>query len=201
MNCTLNEFLKACHLRRRVGASGPRSRAQWSLSLNSTPWTRTTALSLCLLLAAPVVSSAARVHEIPASVTVLAIFKPESDRLRVLLRVPLESMRDFQFPVRDSVYLEVSRAQPLLIPAAKLWLLNYLEVYEGKTRLSGDSVLAARISLPSDKSFVSYDSALAHMSSVPVSDSVALPWKQALLDVLIEYPITSARHEVDQTQV
>ncbi len=146
-----------------------------------------------LLMIAPVGDLlGARVrHEIPPSVTVLAFIKPEADRMRVLIRVPLESMRDLQFPLRDSVYLVISRAEPLIRPAVKLWISGYLSVYEGRTKLK-DSIVAARISLPSDKSFSNYDSALAHFNSAPLADSTMLPWKQALLDVLLEYPIVSS---------
>ena len=49
-----------------------------------------------------------RAHEIPSRVTILAFVKPDAQRLRVLLRVPLESMRDIDFPLRGPGY----RSQP-----------------------------------------------------------------------------------------
>ena len=150
------------------------------------------AAALLLMLSPARNSFASRVpHEIPATVTVLAFVKPEADRMRVLIRVPLESMRDFQFPLRDSVYLEISRAQPLLRPAARLWISASFAVFEGREQLT-DSIVAARISLPGDRSFGSYDEALAHLRAAPLADSTVLPWKQAMLDVLLEYPIASA---------
>ena len=53
-------------------------------------------------------------HEIPPSVMVLAFVKPEGQRLRMLLRVPLESMRDVDFPLRGPGYLDIPRAEPLM---------------------------------------------------------------------------------------
>ena len=67
-------------------------------------------------------------HEIPSSVTVLAFVKPESHRLRVLLRVPLEAMRDLDFPLRGPGYLDRQRAEPLLREAARVWLAGYLSL-------------------------------------------------------------------------
>jgi hypothetical protein len=58
--------------------------------------------------------------------------------------------------------------------------------------LAEPAVAAARISLPDDRSFVSYDGALAHLRSPPLAQVSDLPWQQALLDVSLEYPISSA---------
>jgi hypothetical protein len=52
-----------------------------------------------------------------------------------------------------------------------------------------------RVSLPSDQSFVSYQQALAHVQSPPLSGDLELYWDQQLLDVLLEYPIKSDRSE------
>ncbi len=50
------------------------------------------------LLLAPAVALVA--HEIPSTVLVRAFVKPEGTRLRVLVRVPLQAMRDVEFPLR-----------------------------------------------------------------------------------------------------
>jgi len=135
----------------------------------------------------------ANAHEIPPSVTVLAFVKPEANRLRVLLRVPLEAMRDVDFPLRGPGYLDILRATPMLSDAARVWLAGYLSLYEGEAKLGGARIVAARVSLPSDRSFASYDAALAHLQAAPPNPSTDIYWKQALLDVLIEYPIRSVQ--------
>ena len=147
-------------------------------------------LALGGLLACPTLIAA---HEIPASVTVLAFMKPEGERLHVLLRVPLESMRDVDFPLRRPGYLDVTRAEPLLRQAARVWLASALSIVEGETQLTDARIVATRVSLPSDRSFVTYDSALAHLRGAPLDSTTQIFWKQALLDVAIEYRITSAR--------
>jgi hypothetical protein len=138
-----------------------------------------------------VVASSAGAHEIPTRVTVLAFVKPDGHRLRVILRVPLEAMRDIDFPLRGPGYLDVHRSAPLLDQAARVWLAGSMSLYEGESPLADARIVATRISLPSDRSFTTYDSALAHLSAAPLDSSTELFWKQAVLDVLIEYPIAS----------
>jgi hypothetical protein len=159
---------------------------------------RMTAVVGALLLGFPVVISA---HDIPKSVTVLAFVKPEADRLRIVVRVPLEAIRDVPFPLRDPGYLELSKFAPALPGAAKLWIADYVRVYENDTKLDTGRVVATNISLPSDRSFESYDRALAHTTGPPLPDSVDLAWQQAMFDVVLEYRITSAtsRFSIDPT--
>ena len=59
---------------------------------------RTAALVVVLVLFLPTWSGEA--HEIPADVTLQAFIKPEGGILRMLVRAPLFSMRDYDFPVR-----------------------------------------------------------------------------------------------------
>ena len=142
-----------------------------------------------LLLAWPSTPAA---HEIPARVTVFGFVKPEGQRLHILLRVPLEAMRDVDFPLRGPGFLEIDRATPLLPDAAKLWIADYIEVYEEGTRLADPRIVATRISLPADRSFTAFDSARAHLGAAALPATTELPWTQALLDVQLEYPIQSA---------
>ena len=148
------------------------------------------ALGMTMLLAAPAKTQA---HEVPARITVLAFIKPASDRLRVIVRVPLEAIRDVNFPLRGAGYLDIARAEPLLRDAARLWIADYLEFYEVDRRLTKGEVVATRISLPSDRSFESYDQAVARMAAGPLPRETDLPWQQAMLDVELAYPITSER--------
>jgi HupE/UreJ protein len=136
-------------------------------------------------------------HDIPADVLVQMLIKPEANRLRVVVRVPLGSMRDIEFPQRGREgYLDFSRARPLLTDAAKLWIANSLAIYEGDTRLGAPALVATQLSLPWDRSFMSFDSAVAHVTGPPIPDNTTLPWNQALFDVLYEYSISSAHAEL-----
>ena len=149
---------------------------------------RAIALAATLVVALP---SRPYAHEIPPSVTVLAFVKPEPGLLRLVVRVPLESIRDFEFVLRGPGYLDIPSVTPQLRDAGRLWVADYVEVYENDHPLDRRRVTAARLSLPSDRSFTSYDAAVRHVTGPPLADSVDLPWKQAMLDVMIDYAIAS----------
>ena len=130
-------------------------------------------------------------HEIPLSLTIHAYVKPDGDRLRVIVRVPLSAMRDMQFPERDG-FLDVDRAQPELLEAVGRWVAPSLAVFENGQRTGTPVIAATRVSLPSDRSFISYETALAHASAPATPGETKLPVAQALLDTVIEFPIGSA---------
>ncbi|MCY3676794.1 MAG: HupE/UreJ family protein [Gemmatimonadetes bacterium] len=142
--------------------------------------------------ARPAAAPAPLPHEIPADVIVRAFVKAEGGVLRLVLRVPLTSMRDVDFPVRGPGYVEIDEASLLLDDLATLWIAGYVTLYEEAARLPVPVVTATRISLPSDPSFADYDRAVAHMSAPPIPPGVDLVLEQAMLDVLLETPIRSA---------
>lgn len=133
----------------------------------------------------------ARAHDIPNDVTVRMFLKPEGRRMKALVRVPLVAMRDMNVPLREQGYLDLSRVEVTLEDAAILWIGDYVDIYEGDRLLHKPELMAARVSLPSDPSFASYDEALAHVTGDPLPDDTELYWEQGLLDVLFEYPIQS----------
>ena len=133
-------------------------------------------------------------HDLPADVVVHAFVKPEGQRLRLLVRVPLEAMRDVDYPTRGPEgLLDLTRVDGALADAVALWLVPAFRVQEDSTTLARPRLAAARISLPSDRSFVSYDEALAHVTGPPLAADARIYWNQSLLDVLLEYDIRSDR--------
>jgi HupE / UreJ protein len=141
-----------------------------------------------LLLALP---NAASAHDIPNDVTVQIFVKPAGDRLRILVRTPLKAMRDMEFPKRGPGYLDLTRIDPLLLDAATLWLANFIDLYEGDRKLPSARVAATLVSLESDKSFASYEEALAHVTGAKLPSDTDVYWNQVMLDALFEYPIQS----------
>jgi hypothetical protein len=131
-------------------------------------------------------------HEIPSDVRINAFVKPEGRKLELLMRVPLLAMQEVDFPTRGPGYLDVSRADDALRNATKLWLLDNIDVYENDVRLE-PTISHVRVSLPSDRSFVSYEQARAHVEGPRLPDDMDLYWNQQMLDVLLEYPIQSDR--------
>ncbi len=136
-------------------------------------------------------TSGAAAHDIPNDVTVQAFVKPAGERLHLLVRVPLRACRDVDFPKRGPGYLDLARAGDALRDAATLWISDTIQLYEGDRLLPDPRVVEARVSLESDRSFVSYEEALAHVRGEPLPGDTEIYWNQGLLDVLFEYPIHS----------
>jgi hypothetical protein len=137
----------------------------------------------------------AAAHDVPDDVKVQAFVKPAGDKLHLLLRVPLSAMREVDVPLRGPGYLDLARADAALRNAATLWLANNIEIREGEEHVSSPRLVDARVTLPSDRSFGSYEEALAHLRGPRLPASMDLFWNQQLLDVLFEYPIRSERSD------
>lgn len=150
---------------------------------------RTAAILVALVLFLPTWSGEA--HEIPSDVTIQAFVRPAEDTLSMLLRVPLEAMRDYEWPIRDPGYLLISESDSLIAEASELWVADYVAMFEDGADLGRPTVAAVRIAQPGDRAFASYDRALENVRSAPVIDGVELPPGQAMLDVLLQWPIAS----------
>ena len=137
-------------------------------------------------------SCIAAAHEIPSDVKVQAFVKPDGQKLQLLVRVPLTAMREVDIPKRGPGYLDLARADAALRTAATLWIADNIDLYEAGRQLAYPVVVDARVSLPSDKSFASFDEARAHLAGPRLPEKMELFWNQGMLDVLFEYPIQSA---------
>ena len=132
-------------------------------------------------------------HDIPPTVLVQAFLKPEGSRLNVLLRVPMNALRDVDHARGAQGELDLARIEAPLRNAARLWITDPVEMFENDDRLPEPQVVSVRVSLPSDRSFASYEEALAHVTGPPLPTGTQLPWSQGMLDVLLEYGIRSDR--------
>jgi HupE / UreJ protein len=141
-----------------------------------------------LLLLSP---SGAAAHDIPSDVTVQSFLRPSGSQLDLLVRVPLQALRDINFPERPTGYLDLPRAEALLPDAATLWLANFIDLYENDRPLPKPRVIRTRLSLPSDRSFGSFESALAHINGPKLPAGTNIVWNQSMLDVWFAYPIQS----------
>ncbi len=137
-------------------------------------------------------SCIAAAHEIPSDVKVQAFVKPDGQKLQLLVRVPLTAMREVDIPKRGPGYLDLARADAALRTAATLWIADNIDLYEAGRQLAYPVVVDARVSLPSDKSFASFDEARAHLAGPRLPEKMELFWNQGMLDVLFDYPIQSA---------
>jgi uncharacterized membrane-anchored protein YitT (DUF2179 family) len=129
-------------------------------------------------------------REIPGDLLVQVFFKPEAQRLRILLRIPLKAIPDVRWPESKSSELEISRADDQLREAATK-LSSKIAIFETDRRLDPPRLAAVIASLPSDRSFDGFEQALIHVTGPRLSDDSGLPTQQALLDALFEYDIQS----------
>lgn len=151
---------------------------------------RAVAAAALLLAIAPTCAFA---HDIPPSVIVQTYVRPGGHTLTVLVRVPLAAMRDVAFPLTGADELDLAHAEPMLRDAARIWLAKDLAFYEDDRPLGAPRLAAVRASLPSDRSFGTYEAALAHVTGPPLPAGTRVVWNQAMLDVLFEYAIASDR--------
>ena len=132
-------------------------------------------------------------HDIPRDVTVRAFVRPEGRILRLVVRAPLRAILDVEYPRRDGDYVDLRNADRALRDAATGFLAGEIALYEGDSRLPTPRVVSVRMSLESERSFDSYDRAIAHVTGDRLPDDTRIFWEQGLLDVLLEYPIASDR--------
>jgi hypothetical protein len=130
-------------------------------------------------------------HEIPNEVTVQTFLRPEGQTLTFLVRAPLKAMRDVDIPLRENGFLDLTRVGPTLEDAAMLWIGDFVELFENGRPLGTPRVTAARVSLPSDKSFASFEEAQASLAGPPLPTDTTMYWQDGLLDVAFAYDIQS----------
>jgi hypothetical protein len=147
-------------------------------------------------VAALVFLTAARpgAHEIPNEVTVHTFLKPEGQRLVLLVRAPLKAMRDMRVPQREGGLLDIERLDPVLYSSALTWIAPLVKLYENDAALPFPELVAVRASLPSDRSFASYNAALEHTLHAPhLPSDTDVYWEEGLIDAAFTFPIQSDR--------
>ena len=130
-------------------------------------------------------------HDIPRDVTVQAFAKPEGQTFKLLVRVPLKAIMDIEFPRKERDFMDLERIDQSLRDASMIWLARKVELFEDDALLPEPRILSTRVALESDRSFASYEEALAHVTGPALGNDVSIFWEQGLLDVLFEYPIRS----------
>ena len=137
-------------------------------------------------------ASTVAAHEIPNEVVARMLARAEGQTFQLLVRVPLNSMRDVEVPEFGPGYLDIEAITPRLPELAVQWIAPFIEVAENGARLPPPRPSAEQISLPSDKSLTQFDQAMAHVTGPKPANSENLVWDQVLFDVLLQYPIRSA---------
>jgi hypothetical protein len=141
-----------------------------------------------------VLSAHSENRPLPELVNVKAIVHQEGDRLVLLVRLPLNSVRDIQFPSRgDSGYLDLSALKSMLPGAARYWIADCFELYEDGLLAPKPEIAQTRISLNADQSFNSYREAVDHFNSTDLPPDADVLAGQVWFDIRLEYSLHSNR--------
>jgi hypothetical protein len=138
--------------------------------------------------------------DVPLRVAVQAFIKPMDSELSVLMRVPMDALGEIDFPTRGIPgSLIFSEADNALETAAYTYVIGSVQLYEEGNLLTDYTLEKVRVSLPSDRSFNSYDLALENINRPKLDDAVDLYWRQGMLDLLVTYRIESesSRFSID----
>jgi hypothetical protein len=135
----------------------------------------------------------ASAHDIPNDVTLHIFLKPDGQRVQLLVRAPLAAMQDVQYTKLPNGYVDLSQIDFPLRNAAKLWISNNFELYEGETLLAEPTIVSVRPAILSDRSIASYEDFMAHLHGPPLREDTTFDWNQGFLDVHFEYTIQSDR--------
>jgi HupE / UreJ protein len=129
-------------------------------------------------------------HDIPDEIVVQSYLKPQQNQLQVLLRVPLLAIADANLPKDGTGYLAMPYVDAALREAANQ-ISNGIVFLEGDERLTRYDMANARISLPSDRSFDTYDGAVARVRGAKLPDTTQVYYNQGFLDLELHFPIHS----------
>jgi HupE / UreJ protein len=131
---------------------------------------------------------------LPETVDVKAFARLTHGQMELLVRVPLAAVKDVQFPVRgDAGYLDLAAVRSMLPGAARYWIASRFLLRDHGVALTNPDVTATRISITADRSFDSYDEALARFRApeLPADDNVF--WDQVWFDIQFVYHVRSDR--------
>jgi mono/diheme cytochrome c family protein len=123
---------------------------------------------------------------------VRAFVIPTPDRVRLLVQIPLEAVRDVDWPLRANGSLDVARATPFLRDAAALWIRDGVTLRDGATALPVPTLRSVRASLPGDRAFENWRTAEDAIRSGALPDSVDIPFGQLRLEAELEVPASVA---------
>ncbi|HYR35008.1 MAG TPA: HupE/UreJ family protein [Burkholderiales bacterium] len=135
-------------------------------------------------------SALANGSDLPPEIILQGYIKPEGGRLRQLVRIPLVFLQPFALPKRGPGYLDLAKMDEVLLVAAAA-AARQIELREDGVLLV-PTARQARVSLLSDRSFQSYDAALAHLRGPRLPAETNLFWNQGFFDAELEYAIRSA---------
>ena len=140
-----------------------------------------------LALAAALLGFAVQAHEFKMDALINTFVKIEGSEAHVVVRAPLFLFQSVRFPVRN-IELDVPNSGAALDRAATAIAKSVVLLEDGRALTPATS--RARLSLPSDRSFETYEAAAAHVAErMPADTQIYID--QGYVDAHFVYPIAS----------
>ena len=141
-----------------------------------------------LLAFAAACAQMARAHEFKLDAVLNAFVKIEPGEAQLVVRGPLYLFRSAKFPISNNILIDVDKSGPA-IERSLAAIAQSVTLFENGRPLVA-SRASGRLSLPSDRSFESYEQAASHVSEPPEPDT-SIYVDQGYVDARITYPISS----------
>ena len=141
-----------------------------------------------LLAFAAACAQMARAHEFKLDAVLNAFVKIEPGEAQLVVRGPLYLFRSAKFPISNNILIDVDKSGPA-IERSLAAIAQSVTLFENGRPLVA-SRASGRLSLPSDRSFESYQQAASHVSEPPEPDT-SIYIDQGYVDARITYPISS----------
>jgi hypothetical protein len=145
----------------------------------------------CLLAFFAASAQVARAHEFKLDAVINAFVKIEPGEAQLVIRAPLYLFKSAKFPVTGAE-LDIDQSEPA-IERSLAAIQQDITLFENDRALVA-SHATARLSLPSDRSFESYEQAATHVS-LPLERGTGIYIDQGYVDARITYPINSPHSE------
>jgi HupE / UreJ protein len=149
-------------------------------------------VSILIALFAVLSGTPARAHEFKLDAVINAFVTTEPGEAHLVIRAPLYLLKSAKFPVKG-VEVDVPQSGKA-VESALAALQQDVALFEDGRRLIASNAIG-RLSLPSDRSFQSYDEALRHVSE-PVATDTRIYIDQGYVDAHITYPLQAPNPEL-----
>lgn len=144
-----------------------------------------------LLVGVAACAQLAHAHEFKLDAVMNAFVKIEPGRAELVIRAPLYLFKSARFPVAG-VELDVDQSAPATLRSLAATQQDITVFENDRPLVAGHAV--GRLSLPSDRSFASYEQAIRHVAE-PLERETHIFIDQGYVDARITYPIGSTGSE------
>ena len=149
-------------------------------------------LLLFVALGAALCSFSGRAHEFKLDAVITAFVTVEPGVAHLVVRAPLYLFQSARFPVKK-VEIDVPQSGPAIERALAAIQHDIVLSADGRSLTAAKAI--GRLSLPSDRSFQDYESALRHVAE-PAAPDTQIYVDQGYVDADIIYPLPAANPEL-----